>query len=153
MVCINQNYWNMEAVVTMPLLLLPPPPPPPPPWSTMLPVPLGLKGLKVWTHSPYSLDLSPCNYILFAWVKKALQGCLFEYANAIKGVRASLHHKNIALLWLIIWLTDGRSALTLCSTRQIQVFVLCYVYSFIMPAKHINHIQETETLLILGRKT
>ena len=48
---------------------------------------------EVLAHSPYSLDLTPCDYWLFACVKEHLWTKQFESEDGIKiAVTVSLHH-------------------------------------------------------------
>jgi hypothetical protein len=63
-------------------------------------------------YPPYSLDLNPCDYFLFAWIKEPLQGYQYESAGAInKTGTVSLHCLS----------TDDYSTVTNCMSHQWEV--------------------------------
>jgi hypothetical protein len=49
----------------------------------------------VLAHPPYSADLAPCNYWVFAYMKEYLEGKQFESEGNINtAVTAPLHHPS-----------------------------------------------------------
>jgi hypothetical protein len=51
---------------------------------------LAGKRIPVLEHTPYSLDLAPCDFLLFPKIKSVLKGTRFESMTAVKQKTAEL---------------------------------------------------------------
>ena len=73
------------------------------------------KNAFLWFLSPYSPDLSPCDFFLFPWLKNHLKGCHFGTLESIQKSVTRRAERYTSISFPALLRTMEKTPLSLCS--------------------------------------